>query len=739
MLTLFVVVDVVIVVALLAIAVTVLVHDGYRRRRNIAMALFCALIAVWTIANHVGNSLSTPAGIALVANYFVFSCSFGAMVLVTLFVTQLAGQRGLSLMTKIATPFLLLITALSATPLIGAGVEPQEQVYGVIFGPLVTLYGAALVAMIAFTIAVIIIGFRRTRGLQKNQLQVIGTALLISLPLLLSFGFILPSATNAFWLTEFATIPLVILVAGIYYSVIKQQLFDVRFVAIRSAAYICVLAVLAAIYYVLAYVVSIVIFGGQTTDMVSMSPINIVLALILTVLFQPVKQIFDRATDKFFFKASYRGVEFITRLNSLLGSTTNLRGMLERVSDEIGTTLKASQTFFFLRGEGTDDRHMSAGTPRHSILSLYDVRQLDAYMEQQKTKGVFLVSTLDDSAKSVRRMLVSHRIFLVVPLKTSDHLIGYLFLGEHQSSNYTKRDLSVLATISHELVIAIQNALSLHEVQELNETLQQRINVATKELRSSNSQLKHLDEVKDEFMSMASHQLRTPLTSIKGYLSMVLEGDAGHISPQQRKLLEEAYKSSERMVGLIADFLNVSRLQTGKFVIDKAPFDFKDVVRQEVADLQLIANTHDIKLRAKLGVGAFPVVADEQKLRQVIMNLIDNAIYYSPAKSTVVVNLERVKDQAALTVVDPGIGVPEAEQSRLFNKFFRARNARKQRPDGTGVGLYLARRVVTAHGGGIIFSSKENKGSTFGFRIPIDETAAIKPRHNQATAAKTTK
>ena len=121
------------------------------------------------------------------------------------------------------------------------------------------------------------------------------------------------------------------------------------------------------------------------------------------------------------------------------------------------------------------------------------------------------------------------------------------------------------------------------------------------------------------------------------------------------------------------------------------------------------------------------------------MNLIDNAIYYSPPKSTVVVNLERVKNQAALTVVDPGIGVPEAEQSRLFNKFFRAHNARKQRPDGTGVGLYLARRVVTAHGGGIIFSSKENHGSTFGFRIPIDETAVIKPRRSQAAAAKTTK
>lgn len=143
-------------------------------------------------------------------------------------------------------------------------------------------------------------------------------------------------------------------------------------------------------------------------------------------------------------------------------------------------------------------------------------------------------------------------------------------MGEHLSGNYTKRDLNVLSTINNELIIAIQNAVSLHEVWELNATLQQRINVATKELRSSNAQPRPFDEVKDEFMSMASHQLRTPLTSVKGYISMVLEGDAGKISTQQQKLLVEAYKSSERMVGLIADFLNVSRLQTVSLLSKRA-------------------------------------------------------------------------------------------------------------------------------------------------------------------------
>jgi signal transduction histidine kinase len=232
--------------------------------------------------------------------------------------------------------------------------------------------------------------------------------------------------------------------------------------------------------------------------------------------------------------------------------------------------------------------------------------------------------------------------------------------------------------------------------------------------------LKHLDEVKDEFMSMASHQLRTPLTSVKGYISMVLEGDAGKVTPQQDKLLTEAFKSSERMVRLIADFLNVSRLQTGKFSIEKAPMDIKEIVRQEVENLDFIARTHNQKIRSIITHDALPLRADESKVRQVIMNLIDNAIYYSHPHTTIVVRLEKVGDTAAFTVTDTGIGVPESEQHKLFGKFCRARNARKQRPDGTGVGLYLARRVVTGHGGSIIFSSKEGKGSTFGFKLPLD-------------------
>ena len=157
--------------------------------------------------------------------------------------------------------------------------------------------------------------------------------------------------------------------------------------------------------------------------------------------------------------------------------------------------------------------------------------------------------------------------------------------------------------------------------------------------------------------------------------------------------LQEAFTSSERMVHLISDFLNVSRLQTGKFVIDRVQTDLVSLVAEEVANVSQVASAHKVNVRFRKPA-RFPLLyLDENKLRQVIMNLIDNAIYYSPNADTVRVRLSIEDGDVVLRVVDHGMGVPKDAQKRLFTKFFRAENARRQRPDGTGIGLYLAKKV----------------------------------------------
>jgi signal transduction histidine kinase len=198
-----------------------------------------------------------------------------------------------------------------------------------------------------------------------------------------------------------------------------------------------------------------------------------------------------------------------------------------------------------------------------------------------------------------------------------------------------------------------------------------------------------------------------------------MEGDVGKVTPQQKHLLEEAFISSERMVRLIGDFLNVSRLQTGKFVIDKRPVDLAKLVAQELEGLTPNATARNLKFIYKKPKNIPILDLDENKIQQVIMNFSDNALYYSKENSTIKVSLRVVDGQVEFTVKDSGIGVPADQQAQLFNKFFRATNARKQRPDGTGVGLFLAKKVIDDHGGKVMFESKENKGSMFGFQLPI--------------------
>jgi signal transduction histidine kinase len=257
--------------------------------------------------------------------------------------------------------------------------------------------------------------------------------------------------------------------------------------------------------------------------------------------------------------------------------------------------------------------------------------------------------------------------------------------------------------------------LRFEEIEQFNLTLQQKIEDATKKLRRTNEKLRQLDETKDDFISMASHQLRTPLTSVKGYVSMVIDGDAGPLTPLQKKLLNQSFISAQRMVYLISDLLNVSRLRTGKFVIEPVPTNLANIVSEEVKQLVETAKGRNLELTYHKPDHFPSLMLDETKTRQVIMNFVDNAIYYTPSGGHITINLVDKPQAIELTVVDDGIGVPKVEQHHLFSKFYRANNAKRARPDGTGLGLFMAKKVVIAQGGAIIFKSQEGKGSMFGF------------------------
>lgn len=706
-----------IAIALLALSITTLIND-HKPKVNKMFLAFALCVGVWLVAACVSNDTRNSPTVSLYGNYLVFFFSYFASYLLLWFSVLITDLKNVDTAVKRINLPLILIGLISGTPLVVAGVEKQADVYAVNFGPLAIIYMAFLILQVLAALWILSRGLKYSSKHRRTQIKGFHRSLVVAMPILAVTQFIAPAVTGSFEITDIGILAMAIPVISLYFSVIKHGLFDIRRAISRSAVYLLSLASLSIIYYLLAYMASLLLFKGKVVSEVSVSPANIIMALMLAFCFQPIKKFFDKITDGFFYKDNYNSDDFFARINRIATVTNDLGELLRSSAGEIARTIKIEQAFFIVLKN--DDSSIFSGTNHHSRLPQRDVIQLNAYIKNDNQLLDKNYISSSDDGEQIRRLMVSHKIELIMPLTLSGVVVGYLCLGDKKIGHFNTRDINVLSTVSDELTIAIQNALAVQEIREFNTTLQQRVANATRELRASNAQLQRLDKAKDEFVSMASHQLRTPLTTVKGYISMVMDGDAGKISADQHNLLNEAFLSSERMVNLVNDFLNVSRIQTGKFIIDKHPTDLSKLVAQEIDRLRSSAISRDMEFVYNKPDDLPLINIDEGKIREVVMNFSDNAIYYSHEGSKIYVSLAIVDGNAVFKVTDTGIGVPEDEQAGLFSKFYRASNAKRQRPDGTGVGLFLAKKVITAHDGKVIFETAQDQGSTFGFSLPIE-------------------
>lgn len=618
----------------------------------------------------------------------------------------------------------IVIASLDITPLVFSRLEngtdkpvPVPEI-GVLF------FVLHFITIVTMSLVYLFKGIRRGKGAERSQYLYILAGLMPVLILAPVTSIIFPVLLHRPEFVFLSPLYTAFFVAMVAYAMIRHHLFDIRLLIARFMAYLLMLLFAGGLYGLAIVALSFLVTGVQPSFVQTLVSTTIVGVLILFV--QPLKVFFNRITSAIFYQDAYDTKDVLDKLASVLVRSTDTNILAHSSMTILKDVLKSEHmTMLLLDGTMKDgQRFIGVGKRKSELSHDFSAKLLS------NVPGILVADTLENRSDHLRTKMQSGNIAAIARLETRGGVIGYCFFGYKTSgSSYSQRDIDLIRIACDELAVAIQNALRFEQIQDFNNTLQQRIEDATKELRASNNQLQRLDESKDEFLSMASHQLRTPLTSVKGYLSMVLEGDVGKVTATQRQLLGEAFTSSERMVHLINDFLNVSRLQTGKFMLEKRPVDLPKIITQEVESLQTTAKAHDLKLHFR-APSYFPTLyLDEGKIRQVLMNFIDNAIYYSPEAATITVTLSVEEGYAILQVHDTGIGVPKSEQAHLFTKFFRATNARKQRPDGTGVGLFLAKMVVVAHGGSILFESIENEGSTFGFRLPIKKLSAVPGKH----------
>jgi PAS domain S-box-containing protein len=233
------------------------------------------------------------------------------------------------------------------------------------------------------------------------------------------------------------------------------------------------------------------------------------------------------------------------------------------------------------------------------------------------------------------------------------------------------------------------------------------------------TQERAVDRAKTEFVSLASHQLRTPLTAIKWYSSAVLSESAGKLPAKQKEYIEQVYNGNQRLIELVNSLLNVSRLELGTFYVKPELVSLKETILHLLGSFKVLIKEKELNLKVDIQPGLPKLMFDPILIMIIIQNLMSNAVKYTNEKGKINLSVKKEKNRIVIRVADSGVGIPKEQQRQIYTKLFRADNIRKMDTTGTGLGLYIVKTIVDLTGGEVSFASEENKGTTFIISYPL--------------------
>ena len=304
---------------------------------------------------------------------------------------------------------------------------------------------------------------------------------------------------------------------------------------------------------------------------------------------------------------------------------------------------------------------------------------------------------------------------MCVPLYATGRIIGTLNLGSRHRGAFTKHEMEVLEQMAPHLAVAIRNAVLLENLQHSLE----EVTRAREKLHEANEELKTLDELKTNLLSNVSHELRTPLVSVMGYTDMILNGKVGPINETQQEYLGISLRNIEKLVTLIENLLDFSRLHRGDEDLVFDTFDLLDCARSSVQIVKPVADSREIALIINSPEDKVLVEGDKGKIGQVFNNLLSNAVKFNQNGGKVQIDVSLTEDHADVTVSDTGIGIPEAALDKIFSRFYQVDSSSTRKYGGTGIGLAIAQDIMRLHGSRIVASSNPGEGAVFRFSLQL--------------------
>lgn len=698
---------VVVASALNALLGIIVVLRNPRKAANIAFGLFGSTIILWSICNYLADHavytnlaysrLTVLFGSCIVASFVYLSMVFPHKVAV--------GQR-LTSSIKIAT---LINALLCCTDLYVASVHMSNSVAVLHVGPLYSLFVAYMLFMTAAGFYVFARQLRNAERVAKSRLKLLLLGILLYASFAIPSNVLLPLLLDNWTSTKYGPAFTVPFVAITGYAIVKHRLFDVRSVVVRILGYLLTLSILAVVYslFVTFIISKIVLLDSLSVPQLAALAIPTLLSILT---FPYLKHRIDKITARIFYRDMYVSREVLDALSKQLISQNDVNSLLHGSMHVLTRALHPSSfhmVVFDDKGKVFTDYSARRRTPINAS-SLTDLLR--------KTKEP-VISRDDHEGSRIAEALEASGSDLAVRLQNGEKLIGVILFGHKKSGSiYTNQDIKLLRVAANNLSVALDNAKKYEQIQNFADTLKEEVAHATLRLRHANERLKTLDQLKDDFISMASHQFRTPVGSIRQALQII--NDPATSQKDQREMLHLAEVDSEHLSTIVATMLSISRLQAGRFLIDKSPTDLSALLDAVMRGVGILAQQKNIQVNLHRPDGPLMMAADSAKLKEAMTNYIENAIKYSPAGATVTVTLSQTDDAVVFEVADRGIGIPGDERKQLFTKFYRAPNARREQPEGNGIGLYVVKNIAELHGG-IAYHKPAEPGSIFGFSLPL--------------------
>ena len=519
------------------------------------------------------------------------------------------------------------------------------------------------------------------------------------------------------------------------YAIFRYRLMDVRILLREGFIYFGLALFTYLMFYFVVWAYTL-IFGGIFNKNSYFT--GLFIAPFFVAILYWVADHLRIIANRYFFTGLYNYQETIHKLTRELNYYNDLDKIIDILVETIKKTMQLNRAGVLLINIETKPIHYQiakvVGFNEQNGISLVQDNFLTQYLEKTEKPLVreeLLLIANDSKNKTEAQKLknlydhMQHiEASLCLPLISNKRLIGIIVLGSKVSSDaFTQEDLELLSTLSYQAGIAIDNARLYKEVKDFSKTLQQKVDIQTKDLKDQAEHLKKLLKMRSEFLDIASHQLKTPVSVILGTISMLQEGSIDKLpKEQQAKFIDNIFRKAQKLSTIINDILRASEMDTDEFSLVREaikPTQIEEIISRVYEDLKPETDRKGLVFTIEKPKRPLPkILVDADFLEQAFYNLTDNAIKYT-AKGFVKIVLNQESNQLVVKIQDSGVGIPLEDQKKIFDKFARAKNAIDMYTDGSGLGLFIVKKIIEAHQGAINFISKENEGTVFTVSLPV--------------------